>query len=82
MNKLIEVFEHQVKSSTTSTKRTEVETDIIVHVEGSLGTAEMEFSSDGEISGIIQTDFIHTWTAYPTEAEMRACARKIREMIE
>lgn len=82
MNKLIEFFEHQVRSATTYTSRAEFENGVTIFVEGSGGTAEMEFFNDGKIIGLIQTDFIHTWSAFPNEAEMRSSAKKIKEMIE
>lgn len=74
-------LEEFVRSSSLSTERHVEDNRITICIKGRHGTAEIEFSDDGEIIAMIDADVIHGWHPLPNTTDMRSSARKIRELI-
>lgn len=78
---LINEFEQLVRSSRLHTQRREGDDSTTITVEGDNGSAEVDFQDDGQIIGMIDGEVFHSWTALPNNADIRASAKKIRDII-
>jgi hypothetical protein len=74
-------FEQLVRSSNLTTERKEGDEGIFIHVRGRHGSAGVDFTEDGDIIAMVDAELIHSWRPLPNDADMRASAKKIRDLI-
>ena len=74
-------FEQFLRSFNLSTKREDSDSSITVFAYGKYGTAEVEFSTS-DITAMIDADLIHSWSPLPNSSDMRASAKKVRDLID
>jgi hypothetical protein len=80
---LVDKFDHLMKSMNFQTKRTSDDDSITLTIFGGSGSAEVDFNKDSEICAVVDMEEIcHFWYIYPNDNDMKASARKIRDLIE
>lgn len=80
MDALVNEFEHLIRTSRLKSSRKTDGDSVTIHVRGKNGTAEVDFTQD-EIVSLIDGDIVHGWHLFPTTEDIRACAKKIRDII-
>lgn len=80
MDALVNEFELLVRSARLHSERRTDGDSVTVHVRGKNGTAEVDFTDD-DITGMIDGDVVHGWRVFPNPEDVRACAKKIWDII-